>query len=131
MRGTLNTGDYTVAGLHREICLERKSLGDLLSCMSHERERFEKEVQRMLAYPARCLIVECDWADLEKGNWRRQISTSAAIGSVLGWIAQGLPVMFAGDASRASVMASRFMFIAARRRFNELGSFYDNLKVSS
>lgn len=130
-RGNLNTGDYTVLGLEREICLERKSLPDLLMCIGQERERFEREIQRMLAYPCRAVIVEAHWSALEAGEWRSRITSSAAIGSVLGWIDRGVPFMFAGDASMASKMASRLLFIAARRRFYELGSFYDSLKISS
>ena len=57
--GTLPTGDYSVSGFEDLICVERKSLPDLIGCMTSGRTRFEKELQRMKAYDARCVVVEC------------------------------------------------------------------------
>ncbi len=129
-KGTLYTGDYSVKGLENEIAIERKSLEDLLGCVGQSRERFEDCVQRLLGYPVRAVIVEASWGELEAGAWRSKISPTSAVGSVLGWVARGIPFMFAGDASKGSTMAARIMFIAARRRFEELGAFYESLKIS-
>lgn len=129
--GSLPTGDYSIRGLTHEIAIERKSLSDLLGCIGTHRERFDDEIKRLLAYPTKAIIVEASWQDLEMGSWRSKIKPSTAMGSVLGWIAYGIPIVFAGDASKASICAARIMFISARRRFLELGSFYENLKVSS
>ena len=46
---TLATGDYSVKGLTDEVAIERKSLADLLACVGRERDRFEREVHRLLA----------------------------------------------------------------------------------
>jgi ERCC4-type nuclease len=119
VRGTLVTGDYSLAGLESVIAIERKSLPDLLSCIGTNRERFEREVQRLLAYPVRCLVVESTWQALEAGEWQSKITPAAAIGSTLGWIAAGLPVVMAGDHKRAGQYTSRLLFIAARRRWRE------------
>lgn len=128
-KGTLETGDYTIKGLEHVIAIERKSLGDLLGCIGQSRERFDKEIKRMLSYPCRCVIVEAHWGELMAGNWRSHIKPTAAMGSVLGWIAHGVPFIFAGNAEEAGRYAGRLMFIAARRKFEELKSFYDDLKV--
>ena len=117
--GTLTTGDYSVRGLEHVVAIERKSLGDLLSCVGTERERFEREVHRLLAYPVRALVVEATWPDLEQGEWRSKITPAAAIGSCLGWVAAGLPVVMAGDHQRAGRYVSRLLFTAARRRWRE------------
>lgn len=117
--GTLATGDYSVRGLEAVVSLERKSLPDLLACIGAERERFDREVQRLLAYPVRALIVEASWSDLEAGNWRSKITPAAALGSVLGWIASGLPVVMAGDHDRAGRYVGRLLYTAARRRWRE------------
>ncbi len=101
------------------IAVERKSLSDLLSCVGTERERFEREVQRLLAYPCRALVVESTWPELEAGEWRSQIKPTAVIGSLLGWIAMGLPVIMATDHRRAGRYVSRLLYIAARRRLRE------------
>lgn len=117
--GTLTTGDYSVRGLEHVVVVERKSLPDLLSCIGQERERFEREVHRLLAFPTRALVVEATWPDLEQGEWRSKITPAAAIGSVLGWIAAGLPVVMAGDHARAGRYVSRLLFTSARRRWRE------------
>ncbi len=128
--GTLVTGDYSIKGLESEIAIERKSLPDLLGCIGNERERFEKEIKRLIAYPCRAIIVEATWREFGAGGWRSRVSPTSAMGSVLGWMALGIPFVFAGGASEASQAAARIMFIAARRRFGELGAFYESLKIA-
>jgi len=115
----LDTGDYSVRGLESIIAIERKSLGDLLGCIGGDRKRFDKEVQRLLAYPTKALVVESAWAEIEAGNWRSKITPQAAIGSLLGWIATGIPIIMAGDHERAGRYVSRLLFTAARRRWKE------------
>jgi ERCC4-type nuclease len=117
--GTLPTADYSLVGLEHVIAIERKSENDLLACVGQERERFDREIQRLLAYPCRALVVESTWEQLERGGWRSKITPAAVVGSVLGWSAQGLPVIMAGDHATAGKYVSRLLFIAARRRWRE------------
>ena len=129
--GTLTTGDYSLKGLESVVAIERKSLGDLLSCCGSSRERFDREVQRLLAYPVRTLVVESTWAEIERGEWQSKLSPAAVMGSLLGWIATGLPVVMATDHRRAGQMVSRLLFIAARRRWREaraLAATIENLE---
>ena len=119
MIGTLATGDYSLRGLESVIAIERKSLVDLLGCVGQERDRFHREVLRLLAYPVRALVIESTWPEIERGQWRSKIRAPAALGSVLNWIAMGLPVVMAGDHARAGRYVSRILFIAARRRWRE------------
>ena len=116
---TLPTGDYSIAGLEDVVAIERKSLGDLLSCVGRERERFDREVQRLLAYPVRALVIEATWQDIERGDWRGSITPTQALGSVLGWMASGLPVAMVGDHTRAGRYVWQLLFTAARRRWRE------------
>lgn len=117
--GTLATGDYSVVGLTHCVALERKSLDDFLACVGTERERFDREVQRLLAYETRAIIVESSWGELEIGGWRSRVTSAAAIGSALGWIARGVPVVMAGGRQRAQDFARRILFLAAKRRWRE------------
>ena len=116
---TLDTGDYSYLGGERELAIERKSLTDLLGCIGGERERFERELTRMLAYPTRALIIEASWPDLERGEWRSKVTAAAAVGSVLGWIGWGIPCILAGDRARAAKYAARLIYLTARRRWRE------------
>jgi hypothetical protein len=90
IRGTLATGDCSVVGLEHFVSTERKSLSDLLGCIEQERQRFDREVQLLIGYPVRALVVETTWPELEAGNWQSRVSPAAAISSVLGWIASGV-----------------------------------------
>jgi DNA excision repair protein ERCC-4 len=117
--GTLATGDYSLRGLESVIAIERKSLGDLLLCVGQERDRFHREVMRLLAYPVRALVVESTWPELERGAWRSKVSNTAALGTVLNWVGMGLPVLMAANHERAGRYVGRLLFIAARRRWRE------------
>ena len=121
-RGTLATGDYSIKGLETVVAIERKSLADLITCVGQERGRFDREIQRLLAYPVRAVVVEATWAELELANWRGKVTASAATGSVLGWIAAGVPFLFTGTRQGASKAVTRLLFIAARRRWREARS---------
>ncbi|NQU20603.1 MAG: hypothetical protein HQ567_04920, partial [Candidatus Nealsonbacteria bacterium] len=118
--GTLATGDYSVQGLEHIVAIERKSLPDLLGCIGQHRERFDREIQRLLSYPCRALVIESTWEAIEIGDWRSKITPAAALGSLLGWVAMGIPVVMAGDHERAGKYVSRLLFTAARRRWREL-----------
>lgn len=131
IRGTLDTGDYSVVGLEHRIRLERKSLPDLLQCIGNERQRFERELSRLLAYPSRMVVVETTWQEFTLGGWQSKVTPESAMGSVIGWMAQGIPFHFAGRPADASQFAARFMFIAARRHWAELQSFCSSLKIAT
>ena len=119
MTATLTTGDYSLRGLESVVAIERKSLSDLVSCVGGERERFDKEVQRLLAYPVRCLVVEASWTEILCGQWRGKVTAAQVHGSLLGWQAAGLPVLLAGNHVEAGRAVSRLLYIAARRRWRE------------
>ncbi len=123
--GTLDTGDYALLGSDH-IRIERKSLVDLLGCVGRDRERFDREVQRLLAFPVRVLLVEATWAQIELGQWRSKLKPEAVIGSLLGWQALGLSVHMFGDHQRAGRHAARLLFTVAKRRYYELRQLLHN-----
>lgn len=128
----LETGDYSVKGLEHVVRVERKSLPDLVACVGRERERFDREVQRMLAYPVRVLVVEASWQQIEAHEpgtpqWRGQISREQVVGSLLGWQASGLSVHMAGDHERAGQHVARLLFTVAKRKWRELEAFREVL----
>jgi len=118
-RGTLKTGDYSVKGLEHIIAIERKSATDMLACIGRERERFDAEIQRMLAYDVRAIVIEAGWGYFERGDWQSKITPAQAMASLLGWITYGIPIVMCYDHARAGVFVSRILFTAARRRWRE------------
>lgn len=130
-QGTLQTGDYALANCD-EIRIERKSLADLVACVAGERERFKREVERLLAFRVRILLVEATWEQIESHGpafpqWRGKVSKESVIGSLLGWQAMGLSVHLVGDHERAGKHVARLLFTVARRRYAELRSFSQSM----
>ena len=115
----LQTGDYSIKYLEDQISIERKSLDDLLACCGRERARFDKEIQRLLSYPTRALVVETTWGDIAAGQWRSSLSPKVVEASLMGWVAKGIPVVLSGDHKTAGRHVARILFIAARRRYIE------------
>jgi ERCC4-type nuclease len=129
-RETLTTGDYSVAGLENVVTVERKSLDDLLGCIGQERERFDREMIRILAYPHKMLLIEATWADIRAGKWRQKVHANAVAGSLLGWMSKGVPVFFAPDHDSAGGIARHFLFLSARRRWEEARAMCPFLKIA-
>lgn len=127
--GTLCTGDYSIQGLEHVCRIERKSLPDLIGCVGRERERFDREVQRLLAYPVRVLVVEASWPEIELGQWRGNVRPEQVIGSLLGWQAAGLSVHLCHDHERAGRHVARLLFTVARRRYRELRSLVGGVEA--
>ena len=124
-RATLATGDYTARGFEDEVCIERKSLDDLLACVGRERARFDRELHRMLAFPIRVLLIEATWDDIDRGGWRSQLTVSQVAGSLVGWSAMGLQISLVGNHERAGTYASRLLYTIARRRYQQLRSLFN------
>ena len=124
-QATLPTGDYSLKGLEHVVAIERKSLDDLLGVTGRDISRFDREVQRLLAYPVRVLLVEATWAQIELGQWWGKITPEQVIGSLLGWTAAGLSVHLCGDHQRAGKHAARLLFTVAKRRYRELRALCD------
>jgi len=130
-RAGLATGDYSVKGLEHLVSIERKSLSDLIGCVGVERDRFDAEMQRILAYPCRCLVVEAGWTDMVAGAWRSKVTPQAAMGSLLGWMMAGVPVALFDNREEAERAVARMLFLAARRRWREAVSLLPTLRIEN
>lgn len=117
------TGDYGLAAAPDYVALERKSLPDLIACCTSERQRFERELERLRAFPIRFLIVESSWHEIEAGDWRSSAKPNVVIGSLLSWACAGLPFLLAENHERASQFAARILFQAARKKWRECRAF--------
>lgn len=125
-RATLTTGDYSLVGRDRTggVTLERKSLSDLLGCISGSRKRFLEVLERMQAYSVRCVIIEdCTWEVFTSGCWGggyelapySKVHVNSAVGSVLAWMSRGIPFLFCETPEVAGRAAARILYIEAKR----------------
>lgn len=121
---SLTCGDYSVYGLENHISVERKTLSDLVMCCGQERERFSKEMKRILSYQVRAVVVESTWDEVKAGVWRSQLTPNHVIGSVIGWSCSGVPFFFAG--TEAKYIVSKILLHGARKKYQEI---YNMLKI--
>jgi ERCC4-type nuclease len=119
---TLATGDYSLRGLEHQVAIERKSLPDFVACCGRERDRFDREVKRLLAYPVRALVIEAEWQDIEQANWRGKLTSKQVGVSIISWMVQGLPVVMAGNHDRAGRIVAAMIIRAATHRYREIRS---------
>ena len=101
--------------------VERKSLDDLIGCITKERDRFIRELTRIRAFPNRLVIVEADWTDLVYGIYRSRLEPKSATHSVISWIGRyGVPFQFVGTHKNAEGFVSYYLFSTARRILDRL-----------
>ena len=106
-RGTLTTGDYSVPGFEDRVAAERKSLGDLMGCLTSGRERFTRELDRLRSYESVVVVVEAPFEHLADGRYRSKMHPDAAVQSVISIIqAYRMPIVFFPNRLRAE----RFVF---------------------
>lgn len=118
VRGSLVTGDYSAAGWEDVIALERKELGDFVSCCTGEnRERFERELHRMLAYPVRGVFIEASWRDIRSGNYRSRVHPKAVEASIHAWRADGIPICLEGSREGVAAAVKGTIFYAVKSGF--------------
>ena len=93
--GTLAVGDYSLSGLEDHIAIERKSLDDLIGCLTHDRERFEKELHKARALDYFALVIEGSLSDIVNGRYRSEMLPKAAVQSLMAFsIRYRLPIFF-------------------------------------
>jgi DNA excision repair protein ERCC-4 len=118
-RATLMTGDYSVVadGVDLRDCaaIERKSVSDLLGCVGSQRQRFERELERLARLRFRALVIEATLRDVVAGTAGRRLTPSQVVGSVLAWTFKyGVAPIFAGDRDSAAMVITNLLHHAAR-----------------
>ena len=92
---TLTTGDYSLKGASHLIAIERKTIDDLIGCLTTGRDRFERELHRGRALDYFAIVIETTLADLSNGRYRSEMKPRAAIQSLLTFsIRYSLPIFF-------------------------------------
>ncbi len=98
----LATGDYSLLRLEAHVCVERKSLPDLVGSLSQGRDRFEAELTRMRGMSFAAVVCEGSWADLAQGNYRSRMTPQSACQRVLSLqVKNRVPFLFCGSRAAA------------------------------
>jgi DNA excision repair protein ERCC-4 len=116
LRGTLTTGDYSVAFLEDVFSIERKTVSDLVGCcMGENRERFERELHRLRGYRFKRLLVVGSEAEILAGQYHSNIKPNAVMASVCAFeVRYDLPVVFVPTAQAGARLVERWAFYFAR-----------------
>lgn len=55
----LPTGDYSLPGFEATICIERKTINDLVQTLIHDWQRFSRQLRRMAAMDISYIVCDC------------------------------------------------------------------------
>lgn len=82
----LDTGDYSLNDCEDFITVERKTCEDFLNSITNDRERFEKEFERMKEIKYSFCIIECSLIQAYKHiEDKGTFSPEAILGTVASW----------------------------------------------
>ena len=108
--GSLPTCDYSLLGHKDFVGVERKTLPDLVACLGVERDRFERELQRMKAMEAACVVVEASQSKLRNGEYRSQLLPGAAWQTIVSFSGKyRVPFLWGETADDAEKIAYDFL----------------------
>lgn len=110
IRGTLDTGDYSTPGFTDTVAVERKELGDLLGCLTHDRERFTRELERLRGYQAAAVVVEAPFGAIAQGRYRSRMTPESAMQSLISIMERyRLPFFFADGRQAGEYFVYHFL----------------------
>ena len=117
----LATGDYSIVGLKDYVAIERKSLSDLVGCVTFDRDRFKAELKRLGAYRCRSVIIEGTVSEVYAHSYRSKVTPESVIGSVMSWQTKyQVPFVWAGEFAPQVAVAILRNFWDHCRRFAEI-----------
>lgn len=97
--------DKTVSGY---AVVERKmDLDELANCLTHSRDRFEREFQRAKEHNARIflLVEDATWENLMNGKYRSKFNANAYLASLCAWIVRyDLQLVFCKEESSGRII---------------------------
>ncbi|MBE3109849.1 MAG: hypothetical protein IMZ46_04940 [Acidobacteria bacterium] len=102
-RVALKTGDYTVEGMERLLCLERKNLADLVACTVTYRRRFLAACDRLARFSVKAILVEATLEDIKGGfesvDFPSEVHPNAVCGTLDAIEAKfGIPIIYTSAA---------------------------------
>lgn len=106
----LDAGDYSIEGLENSIAVERKSNSDYVNTIIHSKDRFTKELKKLSAYKAACIVVEGDIKDMWDKRIIGRASPNALLGLTISIITKwNVPVFFCGSRPMARLFTESWL----------------------
>jgi DNA excision repair protein ERCC-4 len=113
--GTLTSGDYAPRGLEHIAAIERKSAADLVSSVTHDRDRFERELHRLRGMHFARVIVTSSRDVIAAGAYRSNANPRAVLASCDTFeVRYGVPFVFVEDDTAAALLVERWVWLVCR-----------------
>ena len=110
VRAKLTSGDYSFQGAEGSIAIERKTLSDWIGSLTHERKRFEREMDRLASFARAVIVVEANLEDVLAGDYRSAVTPKALRGSIASIQARwGVSTQFIGNREQAEEFATTWL----------------------
>ena len=114
---TLKHGDYSIIGMERKVCVERKSFDDLFYSFTKTRARMMDRLVELSELDAAALVMECTIGQVIVGHPRTSIVGSRLLGTLLVTCAQlGILALFCGGRHEAAIATESFLRAYANAR---------------
>ena len=98
VRAKLDSADYSVVGHEHEWGIERKELNDFVGCVVRCRGRFENELERLLDFKFKRIVIEATPEDVTLHYYRSMVHPNAVLGSAYAIeVDFGCPIIWAGN----------------------------------
>jgi ERCC4-type nuclease len=110
IRGTLQSGDYSLLGCEDSFAVERKTIADFVGCcIGDNRERFERELHRLRGFQFKRLLIIGSAAEVERHRYVSKIPPASVLGSLAAWeVRYDVPVIWMATAEAAALAIERW-----------------------
>lgn len=113
IRRKLDAGDYSVDQFEHLVAVERKSLRDFVGTVIYDFDRFARELEKLSAMDAACIVVEADLDQVLRGKQQealRSVSPHALLGAAtyIG-LRYRVPVYWCGSRPAAILFTDGFL----------------------
>jgi hypothetical protein len=126
----LIAADYSIAGAETLFGIERKTIPDLITCCTTERERFERELVKLRGFRFRRLVVVGLEADILHGNFRSLANPKAIMATLYCFeIRYDLPFQFCATPEIAGRLIERWARWFSRELYKNANSLLEGLQV--
>ncbi len=113
----LPMGDLSVPGFEDRVAIDRKQLGDFIGCVTREKERFARLLERMAGLEFSAVVIEATLADVRARKYHSQVAPEFVIGAAARITVQyGIPVFFCGSLDATTDFSIRLLRCWWRRR---------------
>ena len=113
--GTLSYGDYTIFHNGKiysdQIIIERKgAVSEIFQASGKERERFEKELEKMKDAPHKYILCEFDFMEATNNPPPGVMSITSVYGSICKWMVfYNIPFIFCGNRRNARAVCFKLL----------------------